>query len=58
MDVLAVAIELHMLREKEKQFKDIICQLTEEVKKLKGNLTSEEQKPRFSVDDVLRTKKS
>lgn len=54
MDVLAVATELHMLREKEKQYKDIICQLEEEVKKLKENLASEEQKPRFSVDDVLR----
>ena len=54
MDVLAVATELHMLREKEKQYKDIICQLEEEVKKLKENLASEEQKSRFSVDDVLR----
>ena len=42
MDVLAVATELHMLREKEKQYKDIICQLEEEVKKLKENLASEE----------------
>ena len=48
-----MATGLDMLREQEKQYKDIICQL-EEVKKLKENLASEEQKPRFSVDDVLR----
>ena len=52
--MLGMATELHMLRESEKQYKDTISRLEIEIKELKGLQASENQKPTFGVDEVLR----
>lgn len=54
MDMFVMAAELHMLREKEKQNEDTISKLKAEIKELKDQQTSEDQKPSFGVDEVLR----
>ncbi|XP_061190206.1 uncharacterized protein LOC133198074 [Saccostrea echinata] len=54
IDMFAMAAELHMLREKEKQYKDTICKLETEIKELKDQQKSENQKLTFGVDEVLR----
>lgn len=54
MDMFVMAAELHMLREKEKLNEDTISKLKAEIKELKDQQTSEDQKPSFGVDEVLR----
>ena len=54
MDMLAMATELHILREKEKQYKSTINQLKESLKRQTENQTSKEQDPAIDVDDFVR----
>ena len=54
MDMLAMATELHILREKEKQYKSIINQLKESLKRQTENQTSKDQDPAIDVDDFVR----
>lgn len=49
-----MAAELNMLREKEKQNEDTISKLKAGINELKDQQTSEDQKPSFGVDEVLR----
>lgn len=49
-----MATGLHVLREKEKQYEATICTLKEEIKELKDKLSSDDQKPSFGVDEVIR----
>lgn len=53
-EMFAMATELHVLREKEKQYEATICTLKEEIKELKDKLSSDDQKPSFGVDEVIR----
>lgn len=55
-EMFAMATELHVLREKEKQYEATICTLKEEIKELKDKLASDDQKPSFGVDEVIRRK--
>ena len=54
MDMLAMATELHILREKEKQYKSTINQLKESLKRQTENQTSKDQDPAIDVDDFVR----
>lgn len=49
-----MATELHVSREKEKQYEATVCTLKEEIKELKNKLSSDDQKPSFGVDEVIR----
>eukprot|EP00105_Crassostrea_gigas_P035683 XP_019919831.1 PREDICTED: uncharacterized protein LOC105320761 isoform X1 [Crassostrea gigas] len=53
-EMFAMATELHVLREKEKQCEATICTLKEEIKELTDKLSSDDQKPSFGVDEVIR----
>uniref|UniRef100_A0A8W8NSS0 THAP-type domain-containing protein n=1 Tax=Magallana gigas TaxID=29159 RepID=A0A8W8NSS0_MAGGI len=53
-EMFAMATELHVSREKEKQYEATICTLKEEIKELKDKLSSDNQKPSFGVDEVIR----
>lgn len=50
--MFAMATELHVLREKEKQYEATICTLKEGKKELKDKLASDDQKPSFGVNDT------
>lgn len=52
-----MATELHVLREKEKQYEATICTLKEEMKDFKDKLSSDDQKPSFGVEEVIREEK-
>lgn len=52
--MFVMATELHMFTEKEKQNEDTINKLKAEIKELIDQQTSDDQKPSFGVDEVLR----
>lgn len=56
IDMFVMAAELLVLREKEKHIGDTISKVKAEIKELKVQQTSEDQKPSFGNDEVLRKK--
>lgn len=54
--MFVMAAELLVLREKEKHIEDTISKVKAVIKELKVQQTSEDQKPSFGNDEVLRRK--